>query len=120
MMTIEAIAPVGKPVRQKSVTKKVVDTKSLINYRLMIFFRFILAIFGGYFFSAITAMLIGAFFISEPNKANAVLMGTMLAFVLHCAVFIWVFMVKSTLKAWLGVLVPTVIFYVVYLLMKGG
>ena len=42
----------------------------------------------------------------------------MLAFVIHCAVFIWVFMVQSTLKAWLGVVVPIVILSLVYWLLR--
>lgn len=117
-MTVETIVSPEKPVRQKSVAKKTIDQKSLIQYRLMIFFRFILAIFGGYALSAVSAMLIAVIF-PETVKANAVMSATMLAFIVHCTVFIWVFMVQSTLKAWLGVIIPTVIFYMAYLGLKG-
>ncbi|MCH7313787.1 iron transporter [Acinetobacter sp. ANC 3882] len=115
-MNIEASVPLGSA---KRVTKKKVEQSSLIKYRLMIFSRFILAIFGGYYFASIAAMLMGAFFSAEPLKANAVFGATMLAFVIHCAVFIWVFLVNSTLKVWLGVIVPSVLMTVMYWFLKG-
>ncbi|WHP05986.1 DUF3649 domain-containing protein [Acinetobacter corruptisaponis] len=119
-MTTDLIAPVEQPVPTKISSKKVkTNKKSIIRYRVMIFFRFILALFGGYYFAAIAAMLMGQFFHTEPLKANAVMSATMLAFILHCGVFIWVFMVSSTLKAWLGVILPSVLMTVVYWLIKG-
>lgn len=119
-MTTDLITPVEQPVPTKVSSKKVkTQKKSMIRYRVMIFFRFVLAIFGGYYFAAITAMLIGVFFHTEPLKANAVMSATMLAFILHCGVFIWVFMVNSTLKVWLGVILPSVLMTAVYWLIKG-
>lgn len=85
----------------------------------MIFSRFVLAIFGGYYFAAIAAMLMGFLFSAEPSKANAVFGATMLAFVTHCAVFIWVFLVNSTVKVWLGVIVPSVLMTLIYWFLKG-
>ncbi len=107
------------PAPTKVSSKKKVENSSIVKYRLMIFSRVVLAILGGYYFSAISAMLIGSAFLSEPLKANAVLSGTMLAFVIHCAVFIWVFMVNSTIKAWLGVVVPSLFMTLIYWLIKG-
>lgn len=115
-MTIEASVPL---VSNTSAVKKKVEQASLIKYRLMIFSRFILAIVGGYYFVAIAAMLIGFLFSSEPSRANAVFSATMLAFVVHCILFIWIFMVNSTLKVWLGVIIPSLIMTLMYGLLKG-
>ncbi|WP_151714863.1 DUF3649 domain-containing protein [Acinetobacter sp. TUM15071] len=115
-MNIEASVPLASA---KRVTKKKVEQSSLIKYRLMIFSRFVLAIFGGYYFAAIAAMLMGVLFTTEPLKANAVFGATMLAFVIHCAVFIWVFLVNSTVKVWLGVIVPSVLMTLIYWFLKG-
>lgn len=115
-MSIEASVPLVSSTR---VVKKKVAPSSLIRYRLMIFSRFVLAIFGGYYFAAIAAMLIGCLFSSEPSRANAVFSATMLAFVVHCILFIWIFMVNSTLKVWLGVIIPSLIMTVMYGLLKG-
>ncbi|MGN5763187.1 iron transporter [Acinetobacter calcoaceticus] len=115
-MTIEASVSL---VSNTSAVKKKVEQASMIKYRLMIFSRFILAIVGGYYFAAIAAMLIGFLFSSEPSRANAVFSATMLAFVVHCILFIWIFMVKSTLKVWLGVIIPSLIMTLMYGLLKG-
>ncbi|ENW05023.1 hypothetical protein F934_01755 [Acinetobacter beijerinckii ANC 3835] len=85
----------------------------------MIFSRFVLAIFGGYYFAAIAAMLMGFLFSAEPSKANAVFGATMLAFVIHCTVFIWVFLVNSTVKVWLGIIVPSALMTLIYWFLKG-
>lgn len=106
-------------LKPKINSSKNVNSSARLRYRLMIFLRFVLAIFGGYYLAAISATVLGMSFSSEPLKANAVLSATMLAFVLYCAVFIWVFMVSSTLKAWLGVIVPSLVMTVLYGLMKG-
>ncbi|ENX34720.1 hypothetical protein F889_02009 [Acinetobacter colistiniresistens] len=115
-MAIEASVPL---VSTKRVVKKQLEQSSLVKYRLMIFSRFVLAIFGGYYFAAITAMLLGVLFSTEPSKANAVFAATMVAFLVHCAVFIWVFMVSSTLKVWMGVIIPSLVMTLVYWFLKG-
>ncbi|MCU4386571.1 iron transporter [Acinetobacter haemolyticus] len=115
-MTIEASVPF---VATKTISKKTIQRSALIKYRLMVLSRFVLAIFGGYYFSAITAMLIVFLFPTEPLKANAVLSVTMLAFIIHCALFIWVFMVNSTLKVWLSVVLPSVLMTLIYLSLQG-
>ncbi|ENW96372.1 hypothetical protein [Acinetobacter sp. NIPH 298] len=115
-MTIEASVPF---VTTKSVSKNRIQQSSLLKYRLMIFSRFVLAIFGAYYLVAIAVMLIVFLFPSEPLKANAVLSVTMLAFIIHCALFVWIFMVKSTLKVWLAVVLPSILMTFIYLLLQG-
>ena len=86
------------------------------RYRVMIGYRFLLAIFGGYALSALVAMVTSLSF--PEQQASATLSGTLLAFCVHTGVFIWVFMVQSTRKATLGVLIPAVIFAIAYWLLK--
>ncbi|MEN0037416.1 MAG: hypothetical protein AAGC78_10115 [Cellvibrio sp.] len=86
------------------------------RYRVMIAYRFLLAIFGGYALAALVAMVTSLGF--PEQQASATLSGTLLAFCVHTGVFIWVFMVQSTRKATLGVLIPAIIFAVAYWLLK--
>ncbi|AOA58373.1 hypothetical protein [Acinetobacter larvae] len=88
-----------------------------LSYRLKIFYRFILALVGGYLLASFSAMFISLAFSQHP--ASAVMSATMLAFIIHCAVFIWTFMVNSTLKASLGVIIPIIMAYLIYIYLKG-
>lgn len=119
-MSTESIAPLNQTMIRERVQKKAqVGADTVLRYRWMIFTRFVLAIFGGYYLAAIVAMCIATLFNSEPYQAYAVLSATMLAFVIHCAAFIWIFMVNSTLKAWLGIIIPSLIFTLAYWVLKG-
>lgn len=81
----------------------------LLTYRLMISYRFLLAIVGGYALASYSAIVIAKIFAEQ--RADAVLSATLLAFCIYCAAFIWVFMVKKTLKASLGIVLPTLILW---------
>ena len=82
---------------------------TLLKYRCMVFYRFVLAIFGGYLLSALTAIVIAKAFID--SRATAVIAATLLAFCIHCAAFIWVFMVHKTIKASLGIFIPCLVLW---------
>ena len=82
---------------------------SLLKYRCMVLYRFILAIVGGYLLSALTAIVVAKAFIDY--RAAAVMAATLLAFSIHCAAFIWVFMVHKTLKASLGIFIPCLLLW---------
>ncbi len=119
-MSAESVTPLNQTTVRERVQKKAqVGTETVLRYRWMVFARFVLAILGGYYLSAIVAMCLAILFNSEPYQAYAVLSATMLAFVIHCAAFIWVFMVNSTLKAWLGIIIPSLIFTLTYWVLKG-
>ena len=83
----------------------------LLTYRLMISYRFLLAIVGGYALASYSAIIIAQIFAEQ--RADAVLSATLLAFCIYCAAFIWVFMVKKTLKASLGIILPTLILWAI-------
>lgn len=78
----------------------------------MIFYRFVLAILGGYLLSALSAMLIAQTF--AEYRSSAAMAATLIAFSVYCAAFIWVFMVNKTLKASLGILLPCLILFLIY------
>ena len=89
----------SEKVHPKPAKKKKVDTP--LSYRLMVLYRFALALLGGY--------LLAKVFIANP--VNAAMSATLIAFCLNCAAFIWVFMVQKTLKATLGIAVPCIALY---------
>ena len=76
----------------------------LLTYRLMISYRFLLAIVGGYALASYSAIVIAKIFAEQ--RADAVLSATYLAFCIYCAAFIWVFIFKNTLKATLVIVLP--------------
>ncbi|MDQ9019824.1 hypothetical protein RFI02_01745 [Acinetobacter sichuanensis] len=92
--------------------KKSTKTQSLFTYRIMIFYRFILAILGGYILASLSAILIAQTF--AEYRSSAAMAATLIAFSLHCAVFIWVFIVNKTLKATLGIFLPILILFLIY------
>lgn len=87
------------------------------RYRVMITYRVLLAIVGGYALSALIAAVMALGF-PASYQASATLTGTMLAFVIHTGVFIWVFMVHSTRKASLGIVIPLAVFACAYWFLK--
>lgn len=94
----------------QSRTQRTQAKKSVpLRYRGMIAYRFALALFGGYALASLSAMFIATVF--AQDRLNAALSATLTAFVVHCAVFIWVFMVNKTLKASLGVLLPCLVLF---------
>lgn len=82
---------------------------ALLKYRCMVLYRFVLAIFGGYLLSALTAIVVAKAFIDY--RASAAIAATLLAFSIHCAAFIWVFMVHKTFKASLGIFIPCLVLW---------
>ena len=94
----------SEKVRPKPARKKKVDTP--LSYRLMVLYRFALALLGGYFLAALSALTIAKVFIANP--VNAAMSATLIAFCLNCAGFIGVVMVQKTVKATVGIAVPCI------------
>lgn len=103
----QAVATAHLPNRMK---KSSVPSQHLLQYRLMIIWRFALAMFGGYAIAMYSAILIAQIF--SDYRASAAMSATLIAFTLQAAAFIWVFMVNKTLKASLGIIVPVVILFI--------
>jgi hypothetical protein len=90
--------------------KKKAKPETPLSYRFMIFYRFVLALVGGYILSALSAMAIAEVFIEQ--RASAAMSATLIAFCMYCAAFIWVFMVQKTLKASLGIVISSILLWV--------
>lgn len=88
-----------------------------ISYRIQIFIRFVVALFGGYALSALLAVVISLAFKNTPT--SAVMTATMLAFICHVCVFIWVFLQHSLIKSIMSVMIPLLILTVIYLGLGG-
>lgn len=106
----DALATIVATPTLSSKSKK---STSLLQYRLIVLYRFILAIFGGYVLASLTAIVTAKTF--ADHRTSAVMAATLLAFSIHCAAFIWVFMVNKTLKASLGIILPCLILFIIHL-----
>jgi hypothetical protein len=90
-----------------------------VRYRLSVASRVLAAALGGYALASALSVLLAL--IWPLPQAQAVLASTMLSFALYAAAVIWVFSVRSVIRAWLGMLVPaTLAGLVCWLLMAGG
>lgn len=105
-LTARVNTPSSIPVKTKP---------SILAYRCMIFYRFALALFGGYVLAALSAIVIAQLF--TEYRSSAAMAATLIAFTVHAVVFIWVFMVNKTLKASLGVIVPSLLLFATYKLL---
>jgi hypothetical protein len=81
-----------------SVAHRVRSTGPLIS-------RIVAALFGGYALAALSSVAVLALPMSKPQ---AVLSGMLASFAIYAAAVIWVFAVRSALKAWVGLIVVAV------------
>lgn len=64
--------------------------------------RILAALFGGYALAALGSVAVLAL---PMSKSQAVLTGMLASFAIYAGAVIWVFAVRSALKAWLGLIV---------------
>ena len=67
--------------------------------------RIVAALFGGYALAALGSVAVLALPMSKPQ---AVLTGMLASFAIYAGAVIWVFAVRSALKAWVGLIVVAV------------
>jgi hypothetical protein len=67
--------------------------------------RIVAALLGGYAVAALSSVAVLALPMSKPQ---AVLTGMLASFLIYAAAVIWVFAVRSALKAWVGLIVVAV------------
>lgn len=86
------------------------------RYRLMVFSRSFLAIFGGFFIASLTVPLVAFLF---PTKlALATHTGLLLSFISWLAVIMWVFSIKSAIRAWIYIVSILVSMFLIIQLLK--
>ncbi|WP_051423736.1 hypothetical protein [Bordetella petrii] len=86
-----------------AAARKPAATGLPMRYRVAVLYRFVLALAGGYACGSFGAMAIATAF--SGYRGSAAMSATLAAFSIQTAAFIWVFMVRSTLKATLGIVV---------------
>lgn len=74
---------------------------------LLVLSRLAAAVFGGYALAAAVAVFLGA--VLPSARADAVLAGMQLSFVVHTLAVIWAFSPVSPARVWAGLLVPAVV-----------
>lgn len=80
--------------------------------------RSLAAIFGGYALAATSSMF---FAVALPiARSQAVLTGMLLAIVLCACAALWAFATRTALRAWIGILVPGLLFWLGARLLQGG
>ena len=81
-----------------SLVHRVCSTGPLVS-------RIVAALFGGYALAALSSVAVLALPMSKPQ---AVLTGMLASFLIYAAAVIWVFAVRTALKAWLGLIIVAV------------
>lgn len=78
-----------------------------VSYRLAVTSRSLAALLGGYLLASMASVCI-ALLVPLP-RIDAVTTGMMLSFVFYLLAFIWCFACRSAWRAWLGVLLPSLV-----------
>jgi len=91
---------------------------STAAYRWTVASRVLAAALGGYALASALTVLLAL--IWPLPKSQAVLAATMLSFTLYAAAVIWVFSVRSVTRAWLGMLIPTVLVAALCWVLQAG
>lgn len=80
--------------------------------------RSLAAIFGGYALAATYSMF---FAVALPiARGQAVLTGMLVAIVLCACAALWAFATRTALRAWVGILIPTALFWLGTRLLQGA
>jgi len=86
------------------------------RYRWQIALRVAVAILGGYALANIAAITLS--YLLPMPKGDAVMTGMLLSFAIYIGAIMWVFAVRSVHKAWLGLVVPSLVLGALALLLK--
>jgi len=85
-------------------------------YRWAVFSRALAAVLGGYALASAAAACL-AVWLPLP-RSDAVITGLMVSFVVYAIAVIWVFATRNAYRAWVGVLVPTAVLSVLFVLQR--
>lgn len=78
-----------------------------VSYRLAVTSRSLAALLGGYLLASMASVCIAL--LAPLPRVDAVLTGMMLSFVFYLLAFIWCFACRSAWRAWLGVVLPSLV-----------
>lgn len=83
------------------------DDKPTAADRWAVASRAVAAVVGGYAFAAVAGVFLAR--VLPMPRADAVLAMTLASFAIYAAAAIWVFAARTAVRAWLGLLVPTLV-----------
>ncbi|NIE76430.1 DUF3649 domain-containing protein [Pantoea sp. Tr-811] len=78
-----------------------------ISYRLGVLSRSLAALLGGYLLASMASICITL--LAPLPQVDATMTGMMLSFVFYLLAFLWCFACRSAWRAWLGVLLPSLL-----------
>ena len=78
-----------------------------VSYRLGVASRCLAALLGGYLLASMVSVCVAL--LAPMPQVDATLTGLLLSFVLYLLAFIWCFACRSAWRAWLGVLLPSLV-----------
>nr|WP_314615665.1 DUF3649 domain-containing protein [uncultured Pseudomonas sp.] len=78
-----------------------------LSYRLAVTSRWLAALLGGYLLASMASVCISL--LSPMARVDAAMTGMMLSFVFYLLAFIYCFACRSAGRAWLGVLLPSLL-----------
>jgi len=87
------------------------------NPRWGVLSRSLAAIFGGYALASATSVFCA---VALPGpRGQAVLTGMLLAILVAACAALWAFATRTALRAWVGILIPTALFWIGTRLLQG-
>ncbi|MBX8551670.1 DUF3649 domain-containing protein [Pseudomonas cichorii] len=103
----------GSALNSPAVNKRPAkNTGVSVSYRLAVASRALAAIFAGYLLASVTSICI-AQWLPIP-RAEAVITGMMLSFLVYLVAVLWCFACRTAVQAWVGVLLPCAILGAAY------
>jgi len=82
-----------------------------LSYRLAVTSRSLAALLGGYLLASMVSICVAL--LAPMPQVDATLTGLLLSFVFYLLAFIWCFACRSAWRAWLGVLLPSLVLAIV-------
>lgn len=82
-----------------------------VSYRLAVTSRVLAAVLGGYIITALSSVCLTLWV--PMARAEAVVTGMMSSFVVYLLALIWCFACRTAWRAWLGLIVPSLLLAVV-------
>jgi hypothetical protein len=78
-----------------------------LSYRLAVTSRSLAALLGGYLLASMASVCISL--LAPMPRVDATMTGMLLSFVFYLLAFLWCFACRSAVRAWLGVLLPSLL-----------
>ncbi|GFM53076.1 DUF3649 domain-containing protein [Pseudomonas capsici] len=103
----------GSALNSPAVKKRPAKATGVsVSYRLAVTSRVLAAIFAGYLLASVTSICV-AQWLPVP-RAEAVITGMMLSFLVYLVAVLWCFACRTAMQAWVGVLLPSAILGAAY------